>query len=135
MSPRPLGYATVAVLQAITDGFRYGFDIIERTGLPSGTVYPALASLDRRGLVKSRWEDDERARSEGRPRRRYYEISTAGETTLAEALRRLEALRLGPTAIPDTAPGQDSGTRATVNEPASCRDRSLQFYSRQSWLR
>ena len=26
MSPRPLGYATLAVLQALADGFQYGFD-------------------------------------------------------------------------------------------------------------
>ena len=41
---RQLGYATVRVLQTVDRGSRYGFDIIEQTGLPSGTVYEVLAS-------------------------------------------------------------------------------------------
>jgi DNA-binding PadR family transcriptional regulator len=94
MSPRPLGYATIAVLQAISDDFGYGFDVIDRTGLPSGTVYPALASLERRGLVKSRWEADATARAEARPRRRYYRVTREGKGALAEALERLGALGL-----------------------------------------
>ena len=94
MSPRPLGYATVAVLQAVSDDFGYGFDIIDRTGLPSGTVYPALSSLDRKGLVKSRWESDEVARADGRPRRRYYRLTREGLAALTEAFERLETLRL-----------------------------------------
>lgn len=95
MSPRPLGTATIAVLQALTDGHRYGFDIIDRTELPSGTVYPALATLTRKGLVRSRWEDEEAARAEGRPRRRYYEITRAGAAELEQARVRLRRLGLG----------------------------------------
>ena len=34
------------VLQAIADGTRYGFDIADRTGLQTGTVYPALRRLE-----------------------------------------------------------------------------------------
>jgi DNA-binding PadR family transcriptional regulator len=96
MSPRGPGYATLAVLQALADGYRYGFDIIERTGLPSGTVYPALASLTRRGMAKSRWEDEEVARSEGRPRRRYYDVTPEGRSELAEALDRMGRMGLVP---------------------------------------
>lgn len=94
MSARPLGYATIAVLQAVSDDVGYGFDVIDRTGLPSGTVYPALASLERRGFVKSRWESDAKARAEGRPRRRYYTMTRAGAVELAEALARLGTLGL-----------------------------------------
>ena len=97
MSPRGIGHATLAVLQAVADRHRYGFDIIERTGLPSGTVYPALASLSRRGFVRSAWEDERVAHGEGRPRRRYYELTGAGETALQTELRKLRALGLaGP---------------------------------------
>jgi DNA-binding PadR family transcriptional regulator len=95
MSPRQLGYATLAVLQALTDGARYGFDIVDRTGLPSGTVYPALASLERRSLVTSRWESDATARAEARPRRRYYRVTAEGARALREAARRFEELGLG----------------------------------------
>jgi PadR family transcriptional regulator PadR len=94
MSPRPLGTATIAVLQALSDGHRYGFDIIDRTGLPSGTVYPALATLTRKGLVRPRWEEEEAAHAQGRPRRRYYEITREGVAALDEARARLRKLGL-----------------------------------------
>ena len=98
MSPRGPGYATLAVLQALADGHRYGFDIIDRTGLASGTVYPALASLTKRGLANSRWEDEEAARTEGRPRRRYYELTAAGADELEAALERMARMGLTPRA-------------------------------------
>lgn len=95
MSPRPIGYATIAVLRALADGHRYGFDIIDHTGLPSGTVYPSLATLGRKGFVTSSWEDEEIAEAEGRPRRRYYEVTRAGSVALAEGLERFRAMGLG----------------------------------------
>lgn len=99
MSPRGIGHATLAVLQALADGHRYGFDIIDRTELPSGTVYPALSSLSRRGLARSRWEDEASARDEGRPRRRYYELTSEGVEALETARERLG--RLGLTSAPE----------------------------------
>lgn len=96
MSPRQMGYATMAVLQAIADGHRYGFDVIDRTGLPSGTVYPALASLTRKGHVTSEWEGEEVAQADGRPRRRYYRLTPSGAEALEEAVRRLRAIGLRP---------------------------------------
>jgi DNA-binding PadR family transcriptional regulator len=94
MSPRPLGYATLAVLQALADGHRYGFDVIDHTGLPSGTVYPALATLTRKGLAGSRWEEDDVARAERRPRRKYYAITREGSGALRESMRRFGAMGL-----------------------------------------
>lgn len=106
MSPRSLGTATIAVLQAAADGVRYGFDIIDRTGLASGTVYPALSSLERRGLVTSRWESEAVAHADARPRRRYYRVTAAGRAELAAARQRLEALGLsGPFARPASGGG------------------------------
>ena len=96
MSPRPLGYATLAVLQALADGYQYGFDVIDHTGLPSGTVYPALSTLTRKGLVESRWEEEGVAHSEGRPRRKYYEVMADGSTALSEAIERYGTLGLRP---------------------------------------
>ena len=94
MSPRGMGHATVAVLRAVADGHAYGFDVIDRTNLPSGTVYPALAGLSRRGLVTARWEADALAREEGRPRRRYYQVTPSGKVALSDALERLRSLGL-----------------------------------------
>jgi len=102
MSPRPLGYATLAVLQALADGFQYGFDVIDHTGLPSGTVYPALSTLTRKGLVESHWEEEGVAHADGRPRRKYYEVTAEGSTALREALERFGALGLrASTATPE----------------------------------
>lgn len=95
MSPRPIGYATIAVLQALSDGHRYGFDIIDHTGLPSGTVYPSLATLDQKGFAASSWEEESVAEAEGRPRRRYYSVTPAGAAALAEALERFRTMGLG----------------------------------------
>lgn len=103
MSPRGLGLATLQVLGALAEGHSYGFDLIERTGLPSGTVYPALASLEKRILVDSRWEDEDEARGEGRPRRRYYRITPAGLTALEEAARRMRGVTLPVPGEPDPA--------------------------------
>jgi DNA-binding PadR family transcriptional regulator len=94
VTPRAIGAATLAVLQCIADGHRYGFEIIDRTGLPSGTVYPALSSLERRGLVSARWEGDANARAEARPRRRYYRMTGAGQAALRDALARWEQMGL-----------------------------------------
>jgi PadR family transcriptional regulator PadR len=58
---------------------------MEATGLPSGTIYPALRRLEALELVTSDWEKDLTARREGRPRRRYYGLTPAGTRRLAEA--------------------------------------------------
>ena len=89
---RQLGYATVRVLQTVDRGGRYGFDIIEQTGLPSGTVYPTLGRMEKRGFLRAIWEDRRVADAEGRPRRRYYELSEAGRTALSESLERFGSL-------------------------------------------
>jgi DNA-binding PadR family transcriptional regulator len=87
-----LTYATALVLEALTAGHHYGFDVMDATGLPSGTVYPVLRRLDDEGLVRSRWEKAERAQREGRPPRRYYELSAAGSEMLRTARRRFRVL-------------------------------------------
>ena len=45
---------TALVLQALEKGFRYGFDIMDASGLPDGTVYPALRRLEAAGMLRSR---------------------------------------------------------------------------------
>jgi len=90
MSRLPLRPTLVAVLQALVAGARHGFDVITATGLPSGTVYPALARLEHEGFVESRWEDHKVAQKEKRPPRRYYEVTTAGEKILATAAAALK---------------------------------------------
>lgn len=94
MSPSDpaLSYTGLFVLQALNQGYRFGFDIMDAAGLPSGTVYPALRRLEAQGLVRSDWEDDKHAHKEGRPRRRYYQCTAAGRRRLKEAEARYRAL-------------------------------------------
>jgi PadR family transcriptional regulator PadR len=81
---------TALVLRAVASGRRYGFDVMDACGLPSGTVYPALRRLERAGVLRSGWEDVEEARIEGRPRRRTYALTAAGREALHEADAKLQ---------------------------------------------
>lgn len=83
---RRLSITAVSILHAIANGFEYGFDVIDATGLPSGTVYPALSRLERDGYVRSAWEDERRAHKDGRPARRYYRVTAPGVRALNDAL-------------------------------------------------
>ena len=102
--PRALSFAAVTVLHAVASGSRHGFDIIDATGLPSGTVYPALGRLERDGLVKSSWEDAEKARDEKRPARRYYRVTAQGARVLDTELLKYRAL--APIRTPNPARGR-----------------------------
>jgi len=88
-----LSYGSAAILHAVASGRRFGFDIMEATGLTSGTVYPALERLESRGFLRSKWEDESAAHAEGRPARRYFTLTASGATALKAALERYKALR------------------------------------------
>jgi DNA-binding PadR family transcriptional regulator len=90
--PRRPSLAVVAVLNAVARGVRYGFDVIETTTLPGGTVYPILSRLERDGHLQSDWESVAVARAEKRPPRRYYRITPAGRRWLDAELARVQAL-------------------------------------------
>jgi DNA-binding PadR family transcriptional regulator len=81
-----MGMAALRVLQAVELGAEYGFDIIDATGLPSGTVYPALSRHEQDGYVRSSWEDPVKAHRDRRPPRRYYRITAEGRRALASVL-------------------------------------------------
>jgi PadR family transcriptional regulator len=89
----PLAFGSVAVLHAIADGNRFGFNIMDATGLTSGTVYPTLDKLESLGYVTSRWEDARTARRDKRPPRRYFDLTAAGATALSAALNKYKNLK------------------------------------------
>ena len=66
----------------------YGLELMKATGLPSGSLYPVLARLERAGWVRSVREEIDPA-VEGRPARRYYQLTPDG---LASARVELAAL-------------------------------------------
>lgn len=79
--------ALVAGEPAEVHGFAVAKRIAEREdtrGLTAhGTLYKALARLEDAGLLSSRWEDPAVAEAEGRPRRRLYRVTSAGQAALA----------------------------------------------------
>lgn len=83
-----LTHGSAMVLQAIATGHIYGYTIMEVTGLPSGTVYPALRRLDRDELIESHWEKRATADAELRPPRKYYKLTDSGRDALERALKR-----------------------------------------------
>ena len=86
-----LSHTSALILQSIGTAHHYGFDVMEVTGLPSGTVYPALRRLERDQLVISRWE--ELTASPLRPVRKYYRLTPAGAAALRNVQRRYPLLR------------------------------------------
>jgi PadR family transcriptional regulator PadR len=87
-----LSHTAAMILQAIHAGYVYGFSIMEMTGLPSGTVYPAMRRLERDDLIRSNWEKQAIADSEQRPPRKYYKLTAAGRSTLEASRKRYPLL-------------------------------------------
>jgi PadR family transcriptional regulator PadR len=91
--------AVLRALQSKPAAEMYGLEIGAMAGLPSGTIHPILARLEKAGWVDSRWEDVNPS-EKGRPRRRYYRLSPEGaeyaRSALARASQRTAALRLRP---------------------------------------
>jgi DNA-binding PadR family transcriptional regulator len=90
-----LSMSATAVLQAIANGYVYGFEIMDATGLPSGTVYPALRRMEAAGFIASRWEDSAVAQRDQRPPRKYYAVSRSGQLALTEAAARYRLVDRG----------------------------------------
>jgi DNA-binding PadR family transcriptional regulator len=78
---------------------QYGYDLMKKAGVQSGTLYPLLANMERRGMVTVGWE----SRTDGRPPRKWYQLTGDG---VAAARIELAALNKGHSA-------------ATVNRPAT----------------
>ncbi len=67
------------------------------TGEGGGTVYKVLRRLEERHLILGGWEDAGIAERERRPRRRYYQLTRAGDAELTRALERYRELLAGAT--------------------------------------
>ncbi|GEM_PF-906674 len=87
-----LSLAASIILRAIDDGHRYGFDIMESTGLPSGTIYPSLRRLEAAKLIRSAHEKGEQSKG---PSRKYFQITAMGKRALSEVIARYPVLAKG----------------------------------------
>ena len=94
-----LSHTSAMILQAIAAGHVYGYTVMEITGLPSGTVYPALRRMEQDQLIRSQWERQSIADAEGRPPRKVYKLSRAGEKTLEASRKRYPLLASLPAAV------------------------------------
>lgn len=96
---------TIAVLQALLtepDNPRYGLSLARETGLKTGTLHPILARLQQAGWVSSFWEQPAEHEDQGRPRRRYYRLTSAGERAARRAVA--QATTPSPAARPRLRP-------------------------------
>ena len=110
MRHKYLSYTMALILQATENGYRYGFEVMQATGLASGTIYPALRRLEDAGFVISKWERQGIAQAAQRPARKYYEVTKAGREVLAEARGRFRLLeQLTPPAGTDLKPANEEG--------------------------
>jgi len=66
------------ILRALLDQPRYGAELTDRMGTPSGTLQPLLGKFEAEGLVSSHWEyrDPDGARYQSG--RRYYRLTPNG---------------------------------------------------------
>src|SRR5262252_10865973 len=80
---------------------RYGYDLMKAARLPSGTLYPLLARLEREKLVASAWETPQH---EGQRPRKYYQLTGEGirvaRLELAQASARRQRAPGRPAAHP-----------------------------------
>lgn len=104
-----LSHTVAIILHALGAGYKYGFDIMDITGLPSGTVYPALRRLEENRFVDSKWEKEGIAQRDGRPSRKYYELTREGEQALAEAVKRYRLLERRLPLSPQARPSRQRG--------------------------
>lgn len=84
------GTTPALILAALSREDLYGYRIIQlireksddALKLGEGSVYPVLHALERKGLVKSRWETQEVG-----PARKYYALTAKGRWQLEEAAK------------------------------------------------
>src|ERR1700735_5503223 len=87
-----LSHTAAMILQAVNAGYVYGFSVMEMTGLPSGTVYPAMRRLERDELIRSSWEEQTITDAAARPPRKYYKLTRTGKVTLEASRKRYPLL-------------------------------------------
>lgn len=86
-----ISHSGLLVLKACLDRSSqslYGYELMQITGLASGTLYPILMRFEDAGWLSSAWEVAD-PKEAGRPRRRLYRITGAGQSALSQYLGTL----------------------------------------------
>jgi len=89
------GTLDMLILKALSLGPAHGYGVLLRIeemsrgllSLEQGSLYPALARLERRGVVDAEW-----GRSDNNRRAKFYRLSDSGEVRLTAELARWEEM-------------------------------------------
>jgi PadR family transcriptional regulator, regulatory protein PadR len=90
-----LSQAALKVLRFLLDAplvAHSGAEIARATQVLSGTLYPMLIRLEGAGWLRSEWEQID-PREQGRPRKRFYGLTSLGQNSASSALTELQ---IGP---------------------------------------
>jgi len=117
------GAGPTAVLQVLSRGEAYGYELVEALkdhtdgvlAMGQSTLYPMLYNLEAKSLIEATWKDAPSGR-----RRKYYRLTPKGKrklaadietwNALAAAMRAIGVLRNALRPQPDAAPFSERGT-------------------------
>jgi PadR family transcriptional regulator, regulatory protein PadR len=81
---------TLRVLRLLLEeptAWHYGYEISQRSGLKSGTLYPILIRLADQGWLETRWAEPQR---QGRPARHTYRLTHVGSRQASALVARVQ---------------------------------------------
>ncbi|MQY04156.1 PadR family transcriptional regulator [Actinomadura macrotermitis] len=87
MAPIRMTTSTIKVLEVLMDADSgddmsvYGLDVVRKSSLGTGTVYPILSRLERIGWIRSHWDDSDTPGA----RRKFYALTGEGRAGIKEA--------------------------------------------------
>lgn len=108
MKHTPATESVLIVFLDHPDEDHYGWELMERTGLPSGTLYPILDRLSRKGWLDGHWDTSQKPRKQ-------YRITAIGIQGGSEYLSLETSFRHGK-------PFEGGGAKAMASEVRSQGD-------------
>jgi PadR family transcriptional regulator, regulatory protein PadR len=99
--PRPANISaqTLTLLAALLEhaqDWHHGYDLSQRTGLKSGTLYPILMRLAEQGFLESEWLEPSKP---GRPARHAYRLTPDGLALAKDRAQPSSSSQLEPRTI------------------------------------
>jgi DNA-binding PadR family transcriptional regulator len=73
--------AVLAIMAEAGPRWCHGYELCQRAGIKSGTLYPLLIRLEAQGHLEAEWQEPAEA---GRPRRHAYRLTAAGRQLARE---------------------------------------------------
>lgn len=91
----PQALAAFAAFLERADQWRHGYDLMQATGMKSGTLYPLLIRLNESGLLETEWTVPDGV---GRGPRHVYRLTQEGAAFARAAIAEVVAKKVAPTA-------------------------------------